>query len=385
MNHRTEITSWIKSSLLMSWIIYILAVSPIPFRWSGSVGIIMIVITGLFIRHIPSHIIFTQPVILFCLVFPEIFISLKAPREPYKYYLPDGTVKYRVSQDIQGNFSGNLIDFTTIHYAQPRFCRFIIDANGYRNSGVKPDEAQIITIGDSYTFGMISQDQIWPVQLSNLTGLKVYNLGITNYAPEQSIRTLENFLNERNRPPRLQTVILMLFHGNDLSDNLLSDWQSFRQQNESILTYSINYLGEKKNSTLLNQLIKAYILRNGKSSTTLPIRDYTGDTTLLARSFMDETLQSREMILHHAHFSSICQALNRFKQLAEHFHFKAIVVTAPSKELVLIEKWSSPQDNAEFNTYFTHYSDSIGLIHCDLTPEFKHQSQSLTLYLSDDT
>ncbi|MBP7461573.1 MAG: hypothetical protein KBA26_09820, partial [Candidatus Delongbacteria bacterium] len=42
-------------------------------------------------------------------------------------------------------------------------------------------------------------------------------------------------------------------------------------------------------------------------------------------------------------------------------------------------------NNAEFNTYFTHYSDSIGLIHCDLTPEFKHQSQSLTLYLSDDT
>lgn len=87
------------------------------------------------------------------------------------------------------------------------------DANGFRNVLV-PQRADIVTLGDSQTWGVNAQrPDAWPQTLGRLAGRSVYNMGVPGYGPVQywllSKRALE-------LSPR--TLVIGLFLGNDLSD-----------------------------------------------------------------------------------------------------------------------------------------------------------------------
>lgn len=88
------------------------------------------------------------------------------------------------------------------------------DAWGFRNRAV-PDSADIVTIGDSQTYGISAPAALsWPSQLATVTGHTVYNLGLGGYGPVQ----YHELLRTRALTLRPRAVVIGLYFGNDLLD-----------------------------------------------------------------------------------------------------------------------------------------------------------------------
>lgn len=88
-----------------------------------------------------------------------------------------------------------------------------IDLNGFRNPRVLSNY-DIVALGDSQTYGLgVLSREAWPSQLSALSGLKVYNIGIGGYGPLQYWHLLDQALGFNPK-----VVIWGLYLGNDLYD-----------------------------------------------------------------------------------------------------------------------------------------------------------------------
>ncbi|MFQ5491328.1 MAG: hypothetical protein ACE5GE_11455, partial [Phycisphaerae bacterium] len=67
------------------------------------------------------------------------------------------------------------------------------DQRGFRNQTDR-DQYDVIVLGDSFAEGSRVPDDVpWPVQLAKATGLSVYNLGISGYAPHHALAALKQF------------------------------------------------------------------------------------------------------------------------------------------------------------------------------------------------
>ena len=96
----------------------------------------------------------------------------------------------------------------------PRF--YDHDEWGFHNTAV-PDQAHIVTLGDSHTYGYNSRAfQTWPAVLGESLGATVYNLGFCNCSPANSL-----FLWDKVVGLKPKTVIVGLYTGNDFRDALL--------------------------------------------------------------------------------------------------------------------------------------------------------------------
>lgn len=91
-----------------------------------------------------------------------------------------------------------------------------MDRNGFCNPpGIDPPQVDIITLGDSFTWcHAVDPDQTWANQLSEMTDLSLYNLGIGGIGTFEYIQILKKFGVQRS--PRL--VIMNIYEGNDLRD-----------------------------------------------------------------------------------------------------------------------------------------------------------------------
>jgi len=89
------------------------------------------------------------------------------------------------------------------------------DAWGYRNSG-RPSSVDIVTLGDSMTYGPGNPREAWPQVLSRLTSRSVYNMALPGYGPAQSLLQLEEAFSLKPRQ-----VILTVYFGNDFFDSFL--------------------------------------------------------------------------------------------------------------------------------------------------------------------
>ncbi|TKJ42208.1 hypothetical protein CEE37_00590 [candidate division LCP-89 bacterium B3_LCP] len=88
---------------------------------------------------------------------------------------------------------------------------------GYRNESV-PDSVDIVTIGDSQTYGAnVLKDNTWPVLLEKLLQERVYNLGLGGYGPIQYFHLLK----EKAFTLNPSTVVAGFYYGNDLQDAFL--------------------------------------------------------------------------------------------------------------------------------------------------------------------
>ncbi|MBN1846307.1 MAG: hypothetical protein JW810_11530 [Sedimentisphaerales bacterium] len=89
--------------------------------------------------------------------------------------------------------------------------RLTVDARGFRNP-TKLESCEIAAIGDSFTEGSgVSDDQVWPILLAEQCNRQVYNLGVSAGNP----RTYRATLSEYGLALKPQTVICMLYEGND--------------------------------------------------------------------------------------------------------------------------------------------------------------------------
>lgn len=93
---------------------------------------------------------------------------------------------------------------------------FTTDEKGFRNPGPWPSAADIVVVGDSWTFGYGVEDrEAWVAQVDRrLPGTSIVNLGLIGGAPQQYGRIYEIF----GRPLRPKLLIYGLFPGNDLHD-----------------------------------------------------------------------------------------------------------------------------------------------------------------------
>lgn len=85
------------------------------------------------------------------------------------------------------------------------------DHNGYRNTAPQND-IKIITVGDSFTEGSrVSDDQTWPVLLSQKIGKNVYNIGISGSGPINYLSAFRKY----GLPLKPDIAIFMIYEGND--------------------------------------------------------------------------------------------------------------------------------------------------------------------------
>jgi hypothetical protein len=86
------------------------------------------------------------------------------------------------------------------------------DSRGYRNERAL-DRAEIVTLGDSHTYGALPLKESWPRLLSARLKVAVYNMALPAYGPLQNELQLDEALALRPR-----AVILAPYFGNDLHD-----------------------------------------------------------------------------------------------------------------------------------------------------------------------
>lgn len=88
------------------------------------------------------------------------------------------------------------------------------DAWGYRNKSI-PKKADIVTIGDSQTYGIsATASNSWPSYLQKVSQKKVYNLSLGGYGPMEYFYLLQTKALLLNP----SAVIVGFYYGNDLSD-----------------------------------------------------------------------------------------------------------------------------------------------------------------------
>jgi lysophospholipase L1-like esterase len=88
------------------------------------------------------------------------------------------------------------------------------DQWGFRNREI-PDRVDVVTIGDSQTYGVgLTRLSSWPAQLSEFTGLQVYNAALSGYSPVQYHELLRRYA-LRLKP---SVIVVGFYFGNDLPE-----------------------------------------------------------------------------------------------------------------------------------------------------------------------
>jgi hypothetical protein len=97
------------------------------------------------------------------------------------------------------------------------------DQSGFRNSNT-PEQVDIVTIGDSQTYGVgVGREATWPQQLAAVTGKSVYNLSVSGWGPVQYRTQIEQALGLHP-----EVVMVGLYLGNDIYDayHLTYEWET---------------------------------------------------------------------------------------------------------------------------------------------------------------
>lgn len=111
-----------------------------------------------------------------------------------------------------GTFTVTGKDFAVVHRNDPR---------GFRNPWPWPEQADIVVLGDSVTFGYGVEDgDAWPARVARaLPGVRLVNLGLNGAGPQQYLRVFDTF--GRALAPRL--VLVGFLARNDFLDAGLFD------------------------------------------------------------------------------------------------------------------------------------------------------------------
>jgi hypothetical protein len=148
---------------------------------------------------------------------PSLVIVDFLARSPQRshYVRPTPAYHHPANENHSGFFEDKPEAYRTYPNAPcgyPKFARTLrTDARGFRNA-VALDQSDVVTIGDSFGEGSgVSDEHPWPVVLGSLTGMRVYNLGMSGYDPPNYLQVLKEY----GLPLRPRYVLCMLYEGND--------------------------------------------------------------------------------------------------------------------------------------------------------------------------
>jgi lysophospholipase L1-like esterase len=101
-------------------------------------------------------------------------------------------------------------DERLIHRGNP--LRIDHDEAGYQNES-RPTQVDVVTLGDSMTYGLGGRAQAWPSIMAKIMGQRLYNMALPGYGPVHSLFQLDEAL---AFGPRV--LIVAPYFGNDLFD-----------------------------------------------------------------------------------------------------------------------------------------------------------------------
>jgi hypothetical protein len=130
----------------------------------------------------------------------------------YASTLVSPNVRHLLSPEFLAQGEPQLLDDERFgHIPNPRFSEH--DAWGFRNQQVS-DEAAVVALGDSFTYGTgVSRENAWPQQFQSLSGIPTYNLGVPGWGPAQEFLLLGTAMKLNPK-----VIVVAMFGGNDLLD-----------------------------------------------------------------------------------------------------------------------------------------------------------------------
>jgi lysophospholipase L1-like esterase len=224
-----------------------------------------------------------------------------------------------------------------------------INELGFRESS-DLEEAEIFTLGDSFTFGWgVNADQSWPGLLERQLNEPVYNLAIHDASPKQELELLRYMLQEHDDKMRIRRLLWMIYEGNDLED----DYSETVQRHDTAAPVSLvkgtlieaieQLMWTIKRQSVIDKLRHGRI-RWKTSSPAAEASPYLVDDVplvypyfvsqqlgarLFYQTYVDLAGESADYVNNHWNRAALEQVFEDMKSLAAQHDFKVTVVIAP--------------------------------------------------------
>jgi lysophospholipase L1-like esterase len=267
-------------------------------------------------------------------------------------------------------------DFNAVHH---------VDGLGFRNSWPWPEQAEIVVLGDSVTFGHgVADEQAWPAVLAqSLPQRRVVNLGLEGAGVQQYLRIHETF--GVTLRPKLLLIGLFLrndFWDADMFDRWLSSgvggnymvWRNYgRPRKISSVRGKVRWSSYllAKESYLFNLLHEVWRIGKSTSQPEPTVFQFADGTQL--QLFPDD-LEKKTVGAQpdRPEFQLVLQALQGIQSIATANGTRTLTVIQPSKEEVYLPLLGevSPDPGAPLRQAL----DKLGLAYLDLTPAFRQRA-----------
>ena len=270
-------------------------------------------------------------------------------------------------------------DFATVHHT---------DGHGFRNAWPWPQPADIVTLGDSLTFGYGVEDaDTWPAIIDRtLPHLRVVNLGLIGASPEQYVRVYETF----GTPLEPKMVIVGMYPDNDFWDaKLFATWWEAKVGGSYMVWRNLGRLKptdkglkrlRKQTQTFLKQHSLLYNLgeharnryrgRNSAEPKSLRLAD-GAQMHLWPSQFASRTTGAAP---DQPAFQFVIQALTRLQAHTAQQGVRLIVVIQPSKEQLYAPLLGETIPDP--NPHLIEALTQLGIDYLDLTPTFQEKIKS---------
>jgi lysophospholipase L1-like esterase len=214
---------------------------------------------------------------------------------------------------------------------------FHTDGHGFRGPWPWPEQVEILTLGDSLTFGYgVEDEEAWPALLAQaFPRLRVLNLGLIGASPEQYVRIYETF-GPLLRP---KLVVVGFFADNDFSDTIFfHQWVQAGSHGNYLDWRDFDRHGPVKgflqrHSSLVHLLLLARDVYNHRRVSEPRLLTLGSNTQLQLQpsAFLART---RGATPDQPAFQQVVQALTRLQALTTAQGTQLLIVFQPSKERV---------------------------------------------------
>ena len=278
-----------------------------------------------------------------------------------------------------------------------------VDTYGFRNRWPWPEQANIVAVGDSLTFGLcVANDQAWPALVQKALDKPLINLGLVGAGPQQYLRLYETF--GAKLDPKL--VLVGVYAQNDFWDaGLFERWQRAGIGDNYMVwrnfgrplryTFSLRHpilTAERMfrahaypvvRSSYLYNLVHA--MRGGEAQALAPAKAMDFPDGGRMQFFVDDFLSKTSGARSDApEFKLVVDTFQQLHALVTRQGARVLMVLLPSKEEVYmpLNGESLPDPTLALRQVF----DETGIPYLDLVPAFReHASKGERLFFEIDT
>ena len=267
------------------------------------------------------------------------------------------------------------------------------DGHGFRNTWPWPENADVVALGDSFTFGYgVADDDSWPARLQQaLVPLRVVNLGLPGGAPQQYLRIHEAF--GVRLAPRL---LLVGFTSNDFDDAVIFDRWLRAGATEDYRLWAVGIAGRPQGLTFAAAVDvvrrRSYLYHLVFEGRDALMRWWRGEPKVvtvsdgtqvrLAPSWADRQREAGRP--EHVGFQIVLQAYAELAALARAHGARMLVVVYPSKEDTYLPLLGIEQDDLTGPLRRALAAREIATL--DLTPAFRrHAAAGESLFFASDS